>query len=140
MAREELRLDRQLCFPLYAAARKVTGAYEPILKQIGLTYTQYVTMMCLWERNGSSVKELGERLFLDSGTLSPLIRTLIEKGLVEKRRSEEDERVVCVYLTEQGKKLEEKAASVPAKIASCLPLTKEEATALYSALYKLLAN
>lgn len=136
----ELRLDRQLCFPLYAAARKVTGLYEPFLKELDLTYTQYVTMMCLWEKDGASVKELGERLFLDSGTLSPLLNVLAKKGLVRKARSKEDERIVLVYLTALGRSLEEKASSVPLSVGKCLDLSESEAVALYSILYKLLGK
>lgn len=138
MAHEELRLDRQLCFPLYAAARKVTCAYEPFLKELGLTYTQYVTMMCLWEKDGVSVKEIGSRLYLDSGTLSPLLNALIKKGFVQKCRSETDERKVLISLTPLGRALEEKAASVPYRIQSCLPLSREDGAELYRILYKLL--
>ena len=140
MTHEELRLDRQLCFPLYAAARKVTAAYEPILKELDLTYTQYVTMLCLWEKDGMSVKELGERLFLDSGTLSPLINALISKGFVKKERAHEDERVVLITLTEKGERLEESAASVPQKLACRMPLTEKEAADLYLTLYKILGK
>ena len=137
---EQLKLENQLCFPLYAAARAVVGKYGPLLKDLGLTYTQYIVMMVLWENDGVSVRSLGEKLHLDSGTLTPLLKKLESIGYVTRKRSEEDERVVLVSLTETGRGLKEKAAEVPGEVASCVPLTPEEAAALYGLLYKIIDN
>lgn len=104
-----LLLDCQLCFPLYACARKIVAAYHPYLKKIGLTYTQYITMMVLWQEREISVKDLGTRLYLDSGTLTPVLKTLERQGYVARTRSKLDERVVVVLLTEKGAHLKEKA-------------------------------
>lgn len=135
---DPLRLDNQLCFPLYAAARRVTGMYRPFLEALGLTYTQYIAMMVLWEEGRTSVKRLGERLFLDSGTLTPLLKSLEGKGLIRRYRDREDERVLIAELTEAGKSLRARALSVPGQVAACLPLSPEEAAALYRLLYKIL--
>ena len=137
---EALKLDNQLCFPLYAAARKITGAYAPILKPLGLTYTQYLVMLVLWEKEKVSVKSLGETLWLDSGTLTPLLKKLEAKGLVTRVRSRQDERSVEIGLTEEGRALREKAADIPGKVGSCLRMPPEEAAALYSLLYKTLGR
>ena len=137
---EQLKLENQLCFPLYAAARAVVGKYGPLLKDLGLTYTQYIVMMVLWENDGVSVRSLGEKLHLDSGTLTPLLKKLESIGYVTRKRSEEDERVVLVSLTDTGRGLKEKAAEVPGEVASCVPLTPEEAAALYGLLYKIIDN
>ncbi|MCZ8523344.1 MULTISPECIES: MarR family winged helix-turn-helix transcriptional regulator [Paenibacillus] len=111
--RNLLQLDNQLCFAIYATSREITKLYQPFLDQIGLTYPQYLAMLVLWERLECSVKELGEALYLDSGTLTPLLKRLEASGLVTRRRSAEDERVVKIGLTEQGQALQEKAAIVP---------------------------
>lgn len=111
-----LRLDDQLCFSLYAASRAVTAAYGPLLAPLGLTYPQYLVMLVLWETDGASVKRIGERLALDSGTLTPLLKRLEGQGLVERRRSTEDERVVEIHLTTEGKRLRQRAQSVPKKL------------------------
>ncbi len=140
MSYEILRLDRQLCFPLYAASRAVVRRYEPHLKALGLTYTQYITLLCLWEQDALSVKELSERLYLDSGTLSPLLVTLEKKGFVLRARSKEDERVVTVSLTEEGRALEEKAKDIPLAVGTCLPVTPKDAAELYRLLYRLLGR
>ena len=137
---EQLKLENQLCFPLYAAARAVVGKYGPLLKELGLTYTQYIVMMVLWENDGISVSDLGGKLHLDSGTLTPLLKKLENIGYVTRKRSEEDERVVLVSLTDTGRGLKEKAAEVPGEVASCVPLTPEEAAALYGLLYKIIDN
>ena len=113
----DLRLDRQICFALYNASRAVTQAYVPLLAPLGLTYPQYLVMLVLWEEDGASVKELGQRLSLDSGTLTPLLKRLEEAKLVSRTRSEEDERVVRIALTAAGKKLERKAADIPSALA-----------------------
>ena len=135
---DRLKLENQLCFPLYAAAKEVVGKYQPYLNKIGLTYTQYITMMVLWERKIIGVKELGERLYLDSGTLTPLLKRLESKGFITRERSVEDERVVNVTITEAGGRLKEKAKEVPIQMARCMPLTMEETQTLYQLLYKLL--
>ena len=140
MSYEILRLDRQLCFPLYAASRAVVRRYEPHLKALGLTYTQYIPLLCLWEQDALSVKELSERLYLDSGTLSPLLVTLEKKGFVLRARSKEDERVVTVSLTEEGRALEEKAKDIPLAVGTCLPVTPKDAAELYRLLYRLLGR
>lgn len=135
---DPLKLEHQMCFPLYAAARKVTALYTPVLSELDLTYTQYIVMLVLWEKDGVSVKEIGERLFLDSGTLTPLLKNLEKKGFLERIRSKEDERVTVVKLTAEGRKLREKALSVPERVVSCIPFKAEEAVQLYTLLYKIL--
>ena len=133
-----LKLENQLCFPLYAAARKVIGQYRDFLDAIGLTYTQYVTMMVLWEERCVSVKELGKRLYLDSGTLTPLLKAMEKNGLVRRSRCKDDERVVEISLTEKGEKLREEAVNIPARVATCVRLDPNEASTLYTLLHKLL--
>ncbi len=133
-----LKLENQLCFPLYAASREVIRAYHPYLEPLGLTYTQYVTMMVLWEERALSVKELGCRLYLDSGTLTPVLKSLEAKGLIRRHRGEKDERVLIAELTPEGESLKEQAAEVPVKMAGCVPLEPEEAAELYRLLYKIL--
>lgn len=138
MSEECLKLKNQLCFPLYAAAKDVTKKYTPILNELGLTYTQYIAMLVLWEKDSISVKELGECLFLDSGTITPLIKKLESQGLVKRERDTMDERIVKVHLTEAGNKLQEKAVCVPGKMGGKLPLSQEECETLYGLLYKIL--
>ena len=133
-----LKLENQLCFPLYAAAREVVKGYHPYLAELDLTYTQYITLMVLWEHRKVSVKELGERLHLDSGTLTPLLKGLEKKGYITRRRSESDERVLLIELTEEGDALKDAAAEIPAKVGSCFKLTPEEAATLYKLLYKII--
>jgi len=133
-----LKLENQLCFPLYAAAKEVVGKYKPFLDEIDLTYTQYITMMVFWERKTISVKELGLHLYLDSGTLTPLLKRLESKGFIKRERNAEDERVMNVTITEEGERLREKAEKVPAQMSRCMPLSAEEAQTLYGLLYKLL--
>lgn len=116
-AKDALRLDQQLCFALYAASRAVTRAYAPLLEPLGLTYPQYLVLLVLWEDDGVSVKQLGERLFLDSATLTPLLKRLEQQGLVTRRRAEHDERVVQIELTEAGRALRAKARRVPEALA-----------------------
>ena len=135
---EAMKLANQLCFPLYAAARNVTGLYTPWLKPLGLTYTQYIVFLVLWEKDALSVTEIGEKLILDNGTLSPLLKKMEQAGYIERRRSREDERVVFVTLTEAGRALQEKAKDVPAKVAGCIDLPPEKAQTLYALLYELL--
>ena len=136
---DTLKLENQLCFPLYAASREVIKRYHPYLTKLGLTYTQYIAMMVLWAEREVSVKELGQKLFLDSGTLTPVLKSLEEKGYVKRRRSSKDERVLIVEITETGESLKEQAVSIPEKIAGCVRLDSEEAMQLYKLLYKVLA-
>jgi DNA-binding MarR family transcriptional regulator len=133
-----LKLSNQLCFPLYAAAKGVVGKYTPFLEPLGLTYTQYITLMVLWERKSVTIKELGEQLYLDSGTLTPMLKKLAERELVERSRSKTDERSVIVTITRKGEELKARAAEVPLKMAKCMPLPQEDAGALYALLYKIL--
>ncbi len=135
-----LKLDNQVCFPLYAAAREVTKLYRPYLDALNLTYTQYITMMVLWENRSCSAKKLGEKLYLDSGTLTPVIKSLEQKGFVKRSRSAVDERVLMVEVTDKGFALREEAKSVPQKMAACTNLTPEEAQTLYMLLYKVLGE
>lgn len=135
---EALRLDRQLCFPLYAASRAVIRQYHPFLSALDLTYTQYIAMMVLWERKQTNVKELGECLYLDSGTLTPLLKKMEQKGYIERKRSESDERNLIISITKQGEQLREEALRVPSTIGQCVKLEPEEAKALYDILYKIL--
>ena len=136
--RETMKLANQLCFPLYAASRNVIGLYTPWLKPMGLTYTQYIVFLVLWEKDGITVGELCEKLMLDNGTLSPLLKKMQQAGYVERKRSEADDRVVVITLTEKGKALQEKAKDVPEKVAGCIDLPQEKANQLYSLLYELL--
>ena len=133
-----LRLENQLCFPLYACARKVTGLYTPLFKPYGLTYTQYIVLMVLWEKDGIPVGELCRRLYLDNGTLTPLLKRMEEHGLLTRERSTEDERIVVISLTGEGKKLREAVSHFPEKVGPCVPLSKEESITLYQLLYKIL--
>ena len=137
---EAMKLENQLCFPLYAAARNVTGLYTPCLKPLGLTYTQYLVFLVLWEKDGIPVGEIGEKLMLDNGTLSPLLKKMEQAGYIERKRSHEDERVVVITLTEAGKALQEKAKDVPGRVAGCIDLPPEKARQLYELLYELLGN
>ena len=137
---EALLLDRQLCFPLYAAARKIVAAYTPVLKPLGLTYTQYLVMLVLWEKDGIGVGQLCARLRLDSGTLTPVLKKLEERSLLERRRSGKDERVVILTLTDQGRALREQALGIPEEVGRCLSLTPEEAGILYNLLYRIIGE
>ncbi len=133
-----LLLRSQICFPLYACSREIIKQYRPHLEALGLTYTQYITMMVVWEMQEISVKALGQQLHLDSGTLTPVLKALEAKGLLTRRRSPEDERVLLVSVTEEGMALREQALSVPRAMAGCARLTEDEAATLYQLLYKLL--
>ena len=135
---DALKLENQLCFPLYAAAREVVKGYRPYLDELDLTYTQYITMMVMWENIEITVKALGEKLYLDSGTMTPVLKSLEAKGYVVRKRSTADERSVSVFLTEGGEALKEQAVEIPAKAAGCVGLKPEEAMQLYSLLYKVL--
>ena len=135
-----LRLGNQLCFPLYACAKEIVKAYKPFLDELGLTYTQYITMMVLWEHKQLRVKEVGECLFLDSSTLTPLLKRLEEKGYVTRRRSARDERDVFAAITPAGEALQERALSVPGRLAACVQLEPEKAAGLYQTLYEIIGK
>ena len=137
---EAMKLENQLCFPLYAAARKITGLYTPHLKPLDLTYTQYIVMLVLWEQHEITVGELCRRLYLDSGTISPLLKKLESAGYVVRERTKEDERVVEIRLTEAGAALQEAAKDIPIQVGSCVRLTPEKAGALYALLYEILGG
>ena len=135
---DALKLENQLCFPLYAASKEVVRKYKPFLDKIDLTYTQYIAMMVLWEHKRVTVKDLGSFLYLDSGTLTPLLKKLEAKGLLNRKRSEEDERSLIVTITPAGEQLREQALSVPTRMAQCSKLAPEEAVTLYRLLHKML--
>lgn len=137
---EALKLDHQLCFPLYAAARKIVGLYTPYLKPLGITYTQYITFMVLWEHDNIPVSEIGARLHLDNGTLTPLLKKMEKQGFITRQRDAADERRVRICLTDSGRALKQQAADIPQKIGSCLTLDPEEMRALYRTLYKILGE
>jgi DNA-binding MarR family transcriptional regulator len=135
---ESLKLKSQLCFPLYACSKEIIRRYKPFLDQVDLTYTQYITMMALWENTSMNVRELGSCLFLDSGTLTPVLKKLEAKGYLTRSRSKEDERNLIVTVTEKGWELREQALSIPQAMSACINLKPEEAEFLYRILYKLL--
>jgi DNA-binding MarR family transcriptional regulator len=125
-----LRLDNQICFAVYSAAHAFNRVYKPLLDRLGLTYPQYLVMLALWERDGVPLKEIGERLFLDSGTLTPLLKRLEAAGLVKRTRSTEDERQVKIALTTQGQALKDKARSVPLSILDASSCSVAELSAV----------
>lgn len=135
---DALKLDNQLCFPLYAVSKEIVRRYKPFLDEIDLTYTQYITMMVLWENKQMSVKELGEKLYLDSGTLTPLLKRLEQKGLLTRQRDSRDERILMVNITKTGEKLKEQAVEVPQKMMGCVSLEAEDAKNLYRILHQMM--
>ena len=135
---ECLKLSKQLCFPLYACSRETIKLYKPFLDELGLTYTQYITMMVLWEHKAMTVKALGQELFLDSGTLTPLLKKLEEKGLVTRRRSGLDERNLIVTITELGEEMKDRALHIPGEMMKCINLPSEDIRELYRMLHQLL--
>lgn len=137
-AYEQLRLCNQLCFPLYAASKEVVKHYRPYLKKLDLTYTQYITMMVLWEKQEINIKELGDCLYLDSGTLTPLLKKLESKGYLKRSRLPEDERNVMVTLTQTGNDLRQEAIDIPVKMGTCVKLSQDEIQKLRNLLHKLL--
>lgn len=137
---DALKLDNQLCFPLYACSKEIVRLYKPFLDEIDLTYTQYIVMMVMWEAGEINVKSLGERLYLDSGTLTPLLKKLETKGYITRHRSAEDERNVIIRLTGDGEALKKKAVCIPEKMQGCVHLTKDEAFELYRLLHKVLST
>ena len=135
---ESLKLSKQLCFPLYACSREMIKLYKPYLDELGLTYTQYITMMVLWEHKAMTVKALGQELYLDSGTLTPLLKKLEEKGFVTRRRSELDERNLIVTITEKGEDMRDQALHIPGEMTKCINLPREDIRELYRMLHQLL--
>lgn len=135
---DALKLENQLCFPLYVAAKDLVGRYKPLLDRLDLTYTQYIAMLVLWQEKSLTVKDLGDALHLDSGTLTPLLKRLEAKGYLERRRSLADERVVNITITPTGVDLKQEALEIPERIASCVPLEHEDLQTLYRLLYKLI--
>ena len=131
-----LKLENQLCFPLYACSRETIRLYKPFLDELDLTYTQYITMLVLWDRQSATVKELGQALYLDSGTLTPLLKKLEAKGL--RKRSTEDERNLIVSITEKGSALRDRAVDIPHQMSKCVNLTPDEALTMHHLLHKLL--
>lgn len=137
---DPLKLENQLCFPLYACSKEIIRRYKPFLDPLDLTYTQYITLLVLWEKKTVNVKELGDRLYLDSGTLTPLLKKLEAKGLVTRTRSSTDERSVDIALTDAGAALRQQAAKIPEKMGSCVSLSHEDAQTLYRLLYAVISN
>ena len=137
---DALKIQNQICFPLYACSREIIRQYKPFLDEIDLTYTQYIAMMVLWEHKTMNVKAMGEILFLDSGTLTPVLKKLESKGLITRQRSAADERNLVVTITEDGEALKEKAVTLPAEIAKCANIAPGEAATLYRILYKMLGK
>lgn len=137
---DALKLDNQICFPLYACAKEIVKRYKPFLDEIDLTYTQYIAMMVLWEEDTVNVKELGKKLYLDSGTLTPVLKRLEQKNLIVRKRDKKDERSLIVKLTKDGKKLKEKAVEVPHKMAGCVNLNEKDAGKLYKILHQMLKS
>lgn len=137
---DALRLENQLCFPLYACSKEIVRRYKPFLDDIDLTYTQYITMMVLWFTKKVNVKELGEKLLLDSGTLTPVLKKLESKGYLTRERSREDERTLIVSITKLGEELKDRATCIPTQMGACMGMSKDEMNTLYELLYKVLRN
>lgn len=135
-----IRLENQLCFPLYVCSKEIVRRYKPYLDELNLTYTQYIAMIVLWEEREVTVTELGKQLFLDSGTLTPLLKKLEQKGFVTRKRMESDERNVCISITDKGDRLKEEAVKIPEKMRCCISLNQEETKTLYTILQKVLGN
>ena len=135
-----LKLENQICFPLYACAKEIIKRYKPFLDELDLTYTQYIAMMVLWEKTEMNVKELGRYLFLDSGTLTPVLKKLESKGYISRERMKSDGRNVIIHITESGMALREQAVQVPARMSRCVNLEPQDAMQLYTLLYKVMAS
>ena len=137
---DKLKLKNQLCFPLYACSKEIIRRYKPLLDELDLTYTQYIVMMVMWEKNEMNVKALGEYLFLDSGTLTPVLKKLENKKFIKRTRYDKDERNLIITITKNGMDLREKAKSIPEDIGKCVNISQDEAKKLYNILYKILGN
>lgn len=135
---DNLLLKNQLCFPLYAASKEVIRKYRPHLDRLGLTYTQYITLMVMWEKKQISAKDLGDILYLDSGTLTPVLKSLESKGFIKRNRGKDDERLLIVSITGSGEELKKQAVEIPQAMANCVNLSESEASELYRLLYKIL--
>lgn len=135
---DAIKIDHQLCFPLYACAKEIVRRYKPFLDEIDLTYTQYIAMMVLWEEKEINVKALGKRLYLDSGTLTPVLKRLEQKNLISRQRDSKDERNLIVSLTAEGEQLKEKEVEIPQKMAGCVKLDENDAAVLYRILHEML--
>ena len=140
MEYDPLKLENQLCFPLYAAAKGIVRSYRPYLDPLRLTYTQYIAMMVMWEHKELTVSSIGQYLMLDSGTLTPMLKKMESAGLVTRSRSKTDEREMIVRITPKGEALKTEAAKIPAQMASCLPISIDEAVQLKTLLSKLIQN
>ncbi len=137
---EQLKLENQLCFPLYVCSKEIIRKYKPFLSKINLTYTQYLVMMVLWENDKINLKTLGEKLFLDSGTLTPVLIKLEQKGYVKRQKNKIDERNLIVEITKNGSLLKEQAKNIPKSLSQCIPISNEDAYNLYIILNKILKN
>ena len=137
---EQLKLENQLCFPLYVCSKEILRKYKPFLSKINLTYTQYLVMMVLWENDKINLKTLGEKLFLDSGTLTPVLIKLEQKGYVKRQKNKIDERNLIVEITKNGSLLKEQAKNIPKSLSQCIPISNEDAYNLYIILNKILKN
>lgn len=138
MKYDKLRLDNQLCFPIYAASREIIQSYGKYLTNLDITYPQYLVLLVLWEKDFLPVSTIGKRLLLDSGTLTPLLKRMECKGLIIRQRCKQDERIVRIHLTDKGKQLEEEAKSIPTELAKDFTLTIEEVDTLKRLIYKLM--
>ncbi len=136
---DKLKLENQLCFPLYVCSKEIIRRYKPYLNTLDLTYTQYIVMLVFWEQKKISVKELGKKLFLDSGTLTPVLKSLEKKEYISRYRSTEDERILLAEITENGEILKKKAVEIPSRIVECMQLESDEAMQLYKLLYKVIS-
>ncbi|MFP3593849.1 MarR family winged helix-turn-helix transcriptional regulator [Chryseobacterium sp. SIMBA_038] len=137
---KQLKLENQICFPLYVIAKEITGLYRPFLDELDITYSQYLVMMVLWENDGLTVSHIGDKLFLDSGTLTPLLKRLETKGFIVRKRKKEDERVVEAFLTEVGKQLQQKACEIPKKIQQKIGIEPEDLIQLKDTIQKILSK
>ncbi|MCR5606573.1 MAG: MarR family transcriptional regulator [Treponema sp.] len=135
-----LKISNQLCFPLYACSKEIIKRYKPYLDKLDLTYTQYITMMVLWENKSMNVKDLGKYLYLDSGTLTPVLKKLESKNYLTRTRSKEDERNVIINITAEGEQLKDEAVNVPLQMSKCVNLEREDAKLLYNLLHKILGT
>jgi len=135
-----IKLENQLCFPLYVCSKEIVRKYKPFLDNIGLTYTQYITMMVLWEHEHLNVKQLGEYLYLDSGTLTPVLKTLEQKEFIVRKRSESDERTLEISITNKGIELKEEAVKIPPQMGKCVNLDEKDLIALGTLLKKMIRN
>lgn len=135
-----LKLKNQLCYPIYLCSKEIIRRYTPYLKEINLTYTQYIVMMYFWEVKTSNVKEISKTLVIDSATLTPLLKKLEKKEYITRTKSTKDERNLEIKITEKGLKLRDKAINIPEKMAQCIDLSKEETEYLYKIIYKILIN